>query len=235
MTYWVDKHPGGPYNIQKWSENNGTFLIYPSLWERRPHGMASWNNNWQKFTYVGRYGDYIKIGDLPNNLRREEVTNYFDVDADAVDTTQVIVCGSPGEVANHPENEFLFDASNGFQTVGWSTTNNRKYVWMMVALGAKDQIRQRVSWALNQIIVVVTNAIGSQSGKSEWFLNFYDIFVRNAFGNYRDILKETSFNPLMAENLSYLGSKSSAYMLERYRVKTAAGEFNCLLTSSGLL
>ena len=76
----------------------------------------------------------------------------------------------------------------------------------------------------SKILVVVKEAIGSQRGQSEWFLNYYDIFVRNAFGNYRDVLKEVSYNPLMAENLSYLGSKSSAYMLERYRVKTSAGK-----------
>ena len=48
--------------------------------------------------------------------------------------------------------------------------------------------------------------------------------MRNAFGNYRDVLREVSYSPLMAENLSFLGSKSSAYMLERYRIKTSAGE-----------
>ena len=56
------------------------------------------------------------------------------------------------------------------------------------------------------------------------FLAYYDIFVRNAFGNYRDVLKEISHNPLMAENLSFLGSKSSAYMLERYKIQTSAGK-----------
>jgi hypothetical protein len=79
---------------------------------------------------------------------------------------------------------------------------------------------------VSQLLVVVKDAIGSQRNKSEWFLHYYDIFVRHAFGNYRDILKEISYSPLMAENLSFLGSKSSAYMLERYRVKTSAGKLN---------
>ena len=72
--------------------------------------------------------------------------------------------------------------------------------------------------------MVVKGAIRSEVGHSEWFLNYYDIFIRNAFGNYRDILREISYNPLMAENLSFLGSKSSAYMLERFNVKTSAGK-----------
>ena len=70
----------------------------------------------------------------------------------------------------------------------------------------------------------MTGAIESQHGNSEMFVSYYDIFVRHAFGNYRDILKEISYNPLMAENLSFLGSKSSAYMMERYGIKTSAGK-----------
>lgn len=49
---------------------------------------------------------------------------------------------------------------------------------------------------------------------SEIYLNYYDIFVRNAFGNYFDVLKEVSYSPMMAEMLSFLESKSTAYVLE---------------------
>ena len=73
-------------------------------------------------------------------------------------------------------------------------------------------------------MVVVKDAIANEAGQSEWFLAYYDIFVRNVFGNYRDVLREVSYNSLMAENLSFLGSKSAAYMLERYNVQTSAGK-----------
>ena len=76
--------------------------------------------------------------------------------------------------------------------------------------------------------MVAKGAISDEFGHTERFLVFYDIFVRNAFGNYRDVLKQVSYSPLMAESLSFLGSKSSAYMLERYRIKAAAGEFGSL-------
>ena len=38
--------------------------------------------------------------------------------------------------------------------------------------------------------------------------------VRNAFGNYRDILREASYNALMAELLTYEGSKSTSFVYE---------------------
>jgi uncharacterized protein (DUF1800 family) len=94
----------------------------------------------------------------------------------------------------------------------------------MTALQATDQLRQRVSWALAQLLVVVRDAIQNDKLKTEWHINYYDIFVRNAFANYRDVLKQISFSPLMAESLTYLNSKSSAFMLENYQLVTAADE-----------
>lgn len=84
---------------------------------------------------------------------------------------------------------------------------------MELALHAPDQLRQRVAFALSQILVVSPDAIKTQE-QTEHFLVYYDIFVRHAFGNYRDVLKEVSFSPMMAEMLSYLESKSTAYSWE---------------------
>jgi uncharacterized protein (DUF1800 family) len=39
--------------------------------------------------------------------------------------------------------------------------------------------------------------------------------VRNAFGNYRDILREVSYSPMMGEMLSYVDSVSALYALQR--------------------
>jgi len=49
---------------------------------------------------------------------------------------------------------------------------------------------------------------------TEAFLGYYDIFAENAFGNYRDVLQKISYSPIMAENLSFLQSRSAAYMWE---------------------
>ncbi len=152
MTYWVDNHPGGAYNIQKWSLNNGTYLMYPGLLPRRPHGMANWNNNWHKFTYIGRFGDRLRLDDLPNDLRKEEVINYFNPSAND-DNSKMLVCGSPGEISNDRGSGFLFDFKSiaEYTTVGWGVDSNRKHVWVMIALTSSDQLRQRVSWALAQV------------------------------------------------------------------------------------
>jgi len=83
----------------------------------------------------------------------------------------------------------------------------------MITLSSQDQLRQRMAW-LSQILIVTPKQI-NEIGLSEAYLNYYDNFVRNAFGSYRDILKEVSQSPMMAEMLSFLESKSSgtAYIM----------------------
>ena len=44
---------------------------------------------------------------------------------------------------------------------------------------------------------------------------YYDIFVINAFGSYRDILREVSYSPMMGDMLTYYESKSSEYVWKR--------------------
>ena len=46
------------------------------------------------------------------------------------------------------------------------------------------------------------------------YLNYYDIFVRHAFGSYFDILKEVAYSPMMAEMLTFLDSKSTSFVLK---------------------
>lgn len=73
-------------------------------------------------------------------------------------------------------------------------------------LTASDQLRQRAAWSLAQIFV--------NSGKelyeeiSETWMSYYDIFVRHAFGNVLDILKEVTFSPQMGMYLTFIRNKS---------------------------
>ena len=68
-----------------------------------------------------------------------------------------------------------------------------------------------MTWALPQIVTTVPGNINAAKW-TKTYLSYYNIFVRHAFGNYRDILSKTSFSPLMAEHLSYLRSKSHPYV-----------------------
>ena len=236
MTYWTneDSHPGNAYAkvmghdhpIKKWIENGSAFLQYPAV---NPsdngfsHPITRWDNHYQKFPYVGRFGDNIRVRDLPAELRQESVAQYFESSAQ-LSGEGILVCGSPGEVSNDRSIDSTFEFQTGNNLPVYPPGRNRRDVWTMIAINARDQLRQRVAWALSQILVMVPGAINEQTIHSEWFLNYYDIFVRHAFGNYRDILREISYSPMMAENLSYLRSRSASYIWKRYHYRAYADE-----------
>jgi hypothetical protein len=51
----------------------------------------------------------------------------------------------------------------------------RETVWLQIALRSKDQLRQRMAWALSQILVVSPNSL-QLTFQTESFLTYYDIF-----------------------------------------------------------
>ncbi len=67
------------------------------------------------------------------------------------------------------------------------------------AATASDQLRQRVAWALSQILV--TSAVESDLGYAYVMSRYQSIFFNNAFGNYKDILQQVSLSPAMGNYL----------------------------------
>lgn len=78
-------------------------------------------------------------------------------------------------------------------------------VWWKASIFGEDQLRQRVAFALSEILVV-----SDQSGLGDYkngLSNYYDILVRNAFGNYRTLLDEVTLSPIMGLYLSMLANR----------------------------
>lgn len=182
-----------------------------------------WDSYSDNFPKLGRFGDMAFFIDLPNEMRTDEVATHFG-DVSGLTGSAVVTCGSPGEVANNPTlgKYFIMNHERG---TDWGLEHQKGDVFMNIALTEPDQLRQRVAFALSQILVVVEQATTIARDNTEAFLSYTDIFSRNAFGNYRDILKEISYNALMAENLSFIQSKSAAYMWE-YQQKHAFADEN---------
>lgn len=66
-------------------------------------------------------------------------------------------------------------------------------------LTSNDQLRQRMAFALSQIFVYSDRADGDQAQRAY----FQDVLIRNAFGNYRDLLEEVTYSPAMGRFLTY--------------------------------
>lgn len=66
------------------------------------------------------------------------------------------------------------------------------------ALYNPDQLRQKVAWALHRIIPINGQDIGQPSR----VVPYLNVFMINAFGNYRDILYQITLNPAMGQYLN---------------------------------
>ena len=100
-----------------------------------------------------------------------------------------------------PNNDIVFNI-----TASRAVSNIFDNVWFENAIEAKDQLRQRVAYALSQILVV-SDSDSTFSNRADGLASYYDILAKHAFGNYRDLLIEVSMSPSMGIYLTHQGSK----------------------------
>ena len=81
--------------------------------------------------------------------------------------------------------------------------------WFHSAVVAPDQLRQRVAFALSEIMVVSDrpdNLTNDWAGIAE----FDDILKRGAFGSFRDLLEQVSMSPQMGKYLSHWRNRKAS-------------------------
>lgn len=88
---------------------------------------------------------------------------------------------------------------------GWGYQPDRYQVFWEQALRAEDQLRQRVAFALSEILVV-SDIPDALINHGNMLAAYYDILLHHAFGNYRDLLKAVTLSPAMGIYLSMLGN-----------------------------
>jgi uncharacterized protein (DUF1800 family) len=74
------------------------------------------------------------------------------------------------------------------------------------ALSANDQLRQRVAFALSQILVTSGTDINLVYGMAK----YQQIFLDNAFGNYEDILTKVTLSAVMGDYLNMVNNDKPA-------------------------
>ncbi len=86
----------------------------------------------------------------------------------------------------------------------WQVFN---YAWWNINMTNDDLLRHRIAYALSEILVISMNSDLQSHGWGT--ADYYDILVRNAFGNYRDILQQVTLHPCMGYYLSHLNNPKS--------------------------
>lgn len=81
--------------------------------------------------------------------------------------------------------------------------NQRMERWWHNALREPDQLRQRVAWALSQVLVV-SDRPSALANDAVGLAEYYDMLSRHAFGNYRELLGDVARSPQMGLYLSHI-------------------------------
>ena len=77
--------------------------------------------------------------------------------------------------------------------------------WYGNVIDGPDQLRQRVAFALSQIMVV--SEVGALRQLPYALAGYHDLLAENAFGNFRELLEEVTLHPAMGVYLSMLGNQ----------------------------
>ena len=119
---------------------------------------------------------------------------------------------------------YNFNALDGFVH-----GNNVTTPFARNAIAGEDQLRQRVAFALSQILVVSRRDanLGEKPGA---MANYYDALARRALGNYGDLLREITFHPAMGWYLSHAGNQKAEPSIPRYPDENYAREIMQLFT-----
>jgi uncharacterized protein (DUF1800 family) len=88
----------------------------------------------------------------------------------------------------------------------WFSTQPLVWDFYRNAIAQPDQLRQRVAFALQQIVVVNGMEVSGTYGHR----NYQNMLLDNAFGNYRDVLKKVALSPVMGDFLNNANNDKAA-------------------------
>jgi len=78
------------------------------------------------------------------------------------------------------------------------------YSWWQTTMTNDDHLRQKVAYALSQVLVISDNS--DLRDWAEALTGYYDILLEHSFGNYRDLLEDVTYSVQMGYFLSHLNN-----------------------------
>lgn len=88
----------------------------------------------------------------------------------------------------------------------WSSSIPLAWDFYRNAVTRPDQLRQRVAFALQQVLVASNLEVDGTYG----LRNYHNAFLDNAFGNYRDVLRKVALSPVMGDYLNNANNDKAA-------------------------
>jgi uncharacterized protein (DUF1800 family)/uncharacterized protein YjdB len=111
-----------------------------------------------------------------------------------------------GGVENYLREQFTAPMSTYPEPIAESSSiTPAQRAFYLNAMTGQDQLRQRVAFALSQILVVS----GVKTGSSHQLVPYMRLLHQNAFGNYFTLLKEVTLNPTMGRFLDMVNNQKA--------------------------
>ena len=114
--------------------------------------------------------------------------------------------GMGGEVHQYTGSGNFCDGRGDTCWRDWNSTEPLLWDFYRNALNQPDQLRQRVAFALQQIVVVNNLEVDGTYG----FRLYYNNLLDNALGNYRQVLKKVALSPVMGDFLNSANNDKAA-------------------------
>jgi uncharacterized protein (DUF1800 family) len=86
-----------------------------------------------------------------------------------------------------------------------SLNTDRQEIWFRNSITGPDQLRQRVAFALSEIMVVSQQS--TLQNMPHALADYYDMLARNAFGDFRKLVEDVTLHPAMGVYLNMLGNQ----------------------------
>jgi uncharacterized protein (DUF1800 family) len=134
--------------------------------------------------------------------KKSEIDSLAGGNLDTWITAQIALPYTSHQIAVR-DDRTTYGGSGSFSNWNAIHPHNRQAAWFKNALTAPDQLRQRVAYALSQILVISDVSLGGDN-QTEPIAHYYDILGQGAFGNFRTLLENVTLHPMMGNYLSSL-------------------------------
>ncbi|MDP2559685.1 DUF1800 family protein [Psychrobium sp. 1_MG-2023] len=125
----------------------------------------------------------------------------------------IAVKGEQAAIEHWLTEQMQLPASQLTSLVSNATDHLQTSAWWHQSLVAPDQLRQRVAFALNHVLTIST--VGSIR-KDGSIAEYYDVLANNAFGNFRTLLNDVTYNIAMGVYLDNVRNNSRHQANENY-------------------
>ena len=100
--------------------------------------------------------------------------------------------------------------------------------WWQLSVKAPDQLRQRVAFALSEIMVLSDQGVLQDNGLA--LTSYYDTLLDNAFGNFRSLLEAVTLTPAMGMYLNMQGNAKGSFITGAHADENYAREIQQLFS-----